>query len=276
MDDISSVDELLFYKSYLELADNKLPFNLDKESRELFKDRGFTKYVIDNEEPVKVVKMLSFVVSHSLLKPQKLLIDNEDYYIAIDLLTNTYYICYRDLMMIDIDKYKINSNSDTLNDIKIKLSKYPSLFFRIYSSRNGYHIFVINKNMNYRSDESIQLMSDIGCDFYYMVYSYLRGWSVRLNKKRGEENIDNLYTWIGDVVRGHFFSSIRFTDLIEKSDNVAQRIDEFTLSNNKIEVDNKLFNSILPDRRLEILSQLHINLVDIFKNAELCNMPAPM
>lgn len=229
----------------------------------MLRNRGFTKFVIENEDPTVSVKMLSYVMAHSMLKPQRLLVDDNDYYVAVDLFTNTYYMCYRDVMMIDIDRYKTNGELpvDTLEDIKIKLSKHPKLFFRIYSSRNGYHIFVINKSMNYKSDESIRLMSELGCDFYYIVYSYLRGWSVRLNKKKGEENIDTLYTWVGDVVRGHFFS----LDLSDIKSN--------------IDVEKSLNNldltSIMPDARLEQLVQLHITLVDVFKDTGLCTMPAP-
>jgi hypothetical protein len=246
---------------------------------ELLKDRGFTKIIIDNEDPVISVKMLSYVMSHSILKPQRLLMDDDDYYVAIDMYTNTYYICYRDLMMIDIDRYKSKDETiDVLDDIKTKLSKYPELFFRIFSSRNGYHIFVLNRSMDYKSDESIRLMYELGCDFYYIVYSYLRGWSVRLNKKKGEETVDNLYSWIGDMVRGYFFSSeiclqltsdiTKIQDLkIEKS--VTQKNDDIQT------VDLIPVDDILPDHRLESLADFHIELTDIFKNVGLCTMSAP-
>ena len=307
----------------------------------MLRDRGFTKFIIDNEDPTVSVKMLSYVMAHSVLKPQRLLVDHEDYYVAIDLFTNTYYMCYRDLMMIDIDRYKSTDETsvDTLEDIKLKLSKHPELFFRIYSSRNGYHVFVINKSMNYKSNESIQLMSELGCDFYYMVYSYLRGWSVRLNKKKGEENTDVLYTWVGDVVRGHFFCpsmlnlfsgedqecdvspdlfGVQLEPPINDSDTKRSTVDaehsttktehstvdaehsttktehstvdaehstvdaEHSTTNTEhsaVDAEHSTvtvdINSIMPDARLEMLAQLHITLVDVFKHVGLCTMPAP-
>lgn len=263
VDDISLDNHPLFYATYLQIAANNTSPDIDPESLTLLRNRGFTKFVIQNEDPTVSVKMLSYVMSHSMLKPQRLLIDHDDYYVAIDLFTNTYYICYRDVMMIDIDRYKNNDEVqvDTLDIIKSKLSAHPELFFRIYSSRNGYHIFVINKSMNYKSDESIRLMSELGCDFYYIVYSYLRGWSVRLNKKKGEENIDTLYNWVGDVVRGHFFPS----DLsnIQLDGDIEKSITDMDLA------------SIMPDARLEGLVQLHILLTAVFKNTGLCTMPAP-
>lgn len=268
LDDTDFSDMILsdhprFYSSYLKIASDDLSSDIDLETFKLLKDRGFSKYIIDNEDPVISVKMLSYVMSHSVLKPQRLLVDDNDYYVAIDLFTNTYYICYRDLMMIDVDRYKIkdDNNQDTLEEIKIKLRKYPEFFFRIYSSRNGYHIFVINRSMDYKSDASIQLMSDLGCDFYYIVYSYIRGWSVRLNKKKGEETTDELYKWVGDVVRGHFFSP----DIL--SDSLSSHEPDMK--------DIKNIESILPDQRLEELTNLHIHLVDVFKDVGLCSMPAP-
>ena len=331
----------------------------------LLGNRGFTKFIIDNEDPVISVKILSYVMSHSLLKPQRLLLDDDDYYVAIDMYTNTYYICYRDLMMIDIDRYKSKDDTtDTLNDIKVKLSNYPELFFRIYSSRNGYHIFVINKSMNYKSDESIKLMYDLGCDYYYIVYSYLRGWSVRLNKKKGEENIDKLYSWVGDVVKGCFFSSDITSQInlqvpsdngtgsaspdlldleqikdingssnpqqikdINGSSNLQQikdingssnpqQIKDINRSSNPEQIKDvdgsgnlqqtedingscnleqikdvdgsgnpqqtedingsSNLEDIMPDIRLEHLTDLHINLVDLFVDVGLCSMPAPI
>ena len=364
-----------FYGTYLNIAQNETIPEIDSETLGLLKDRGFTKFLIQNEDPVVSVKILSYVMSHSLLKPQRLLIDNDDYYVGIDMFTNTYYICYRDLMMIDIDRYK-NRDLDTLEDIKLKLSNHPTLFFRIYSSRNGYHIFVLNKSMDYKSDESIRLMHELGCDFYYIVYSFLRGWSVRLNKKKGEENTENLYSWVGDVVRGIFFSSeildeldnninpeiilnlernidlehahidksdikIQDKSTIEMQDNLNEEKIDSNMSNtqqdsnldikicsvslsesepdsnmsntqqdskldtelcsmpdsnclyqlnnvecisktsrNKISITNlneieETMREVMPDSRLETLTNLHIDLTYIFEDVGLCSMPAP-
>ena len=168
-------------------------------------------------------------------------------------------------MMIDVDRYKSNNKdvNDTLHDIKGKLSRHPELFFRIYSSRNGYHIFVLNKSMDYKSDESIRLMFEIGCDFYYIVYSYLRGWSVRLNKKKGEENVEELYRWVGDVVMGNFFSMDSFASM-GSSDNEMKMVNIGSVKN------------LFPDERLEVLTNLHIELVDVFREVGLCSMPAPI
>jgi hypothetical protein len=344
--DIISEEGPFFYKTFLDISMSNDQINPDQVK--LLRNRDFTKYIIENEIPTISVKILSCVMSHGLLKPQRLLDDNEDYYIAIDLLTNTYYICYRDLMMIDIDKYKRDdTNIDTLDDIKNKLSFHPDLYFRIYSSRNGYHIFILNESMDYKSDKSISLMHELGCDFYYIVYSYLRGWSVRLNKKKGENFTDDLYKWTGDVVKGIFFPSdlenqkhreiiksekeisstsaeilstplgisqtlteilststetlfslkvddtadkerivldkIKVSEEKEENDeNEKQHIDTFNEQLNLINTEEKMNYDLLyeldymPDSRLEMLTDLHIELTHIFKNVGMCLMPAPV
>lgn len=253
----------LFYNTYLSLSQPDSITEAEKESLKKFRDRDFTKYYIAQQDPVKAVHLLSHVVKHSILKPQRLLADAEDYYVGIDLLTNTAYICYRDLLMIDIDKYKGN---DTLNEIKNKLAKYPEYFFRIYSSRNGYHVFILNKSMDYKSETSIRLMYDLGCDFFYIVYTYLRGWSVRLNRKKGEDPIQPIYTWLGDVVKGVFFSS----DMSWVTDDTISKMNISKIDISKIEVEN-----ILPDSRLQKLTDMHIMLTEEFDDMGLSSMPAP-
>ena len=79
--------------------------------------------------------------------------------------------------------------------------------------------------MNYKDNSSIQMMLDLDCDFYYVIYSYLRGWSVRLNKKKQETN-DVLYGEITELGYGK------------------------------------------TDPHLYKLTNLHINLVDVFKNVK--------
>lgn len=250
MDDIP---QPLFYKSYLSLDKEE---SIDKEILQKFRDRNFTKFYIQEEpDPVVSVTLLSNIVKHSILKPQRLVADGDDYYVAIDLLTNTAYICYKNLLMIDIDKYK---GADNLPDIIKKLQTYPQYFFRIYSSRNGYHIFILNKEMDYKSEESIRLMHALGCDFFYIVYSYLRGWSVRLNRKKFENPKRPLYTWVGDVIKGVYFSS---------------DMSWVTEDNLGISTDESLID-ILPNERLERLVDMHLMLTNDLAQIGISSMPS--
>lgn len=253
-----------FYQSYLNLANDDYEPDIPTETLEKLRDRGFAKYVQENADPETSVKLISYTMRRSLLKPQRLLIDEDDYYVGIDLNTNTYYVCYRDLMMIDVDRYKQDKGTDTLSDIKSKLAARPQLAFRIYESRNGYHLFVLNRGFDHTSDEAIRLMWELGCDYHYIVYSHLRGWSVRLNKKAGEEDREKLYTWIADSVMGQWIPA---NALSTDSDDDMTKLLE-TLPSEQI-------LTYLPNPRLIELTNLHIELVHVFKDAGMCLMPAP-
>lgn len=177
-----------FYKTFISLLE--LPVISLDEQHSIIKFGEFRKFLQNEKvkDPQVVVELSSLIRSH-ICKPQRLISDNPNYYIAVDLITNTYYICYKELMMIDIDYYK----SEVI-DIPKLLDNYKNEFFRIYKSRNGIHIFLTSKKMNYYDSESIAIMLDLECDFYYSVYSYLRGFCVRLNKKKGEDS--QLYSLI--------------------------------------------------------------------------------
>ena len=107
--------------------------------------------------------------------------------------------------MIDVDYYKVGCKSKSLDDI-IKIftdycKKNPNLVFQIYESNGGVHGFLTSHSSDYKSKKSIDLMLDLDCDFYYTVYSYLRGWSIRLNCKT--KDIDpNLYKYIKTIGTG--------------------------------------------------------------------------
>jgi hypothetical protein len=258
-----------FYQSYLDLANDDYEPDIPTETLEKLRDRGFAKYVQENADPETSVKLISYTMRRSLLKPQRLLIDENDYYVGVDLNTNTYYICYRNLMMLDIDRYKQDAGTDTLNDIKSKVAARPELAFRIYESRNGYHLFVLNRGFDYTSDEAIRLMWELGCDYHYIVYSHLRGWSVRLNKKAGEEDREKLYTWIADSVMGQWIPADNLSmdsDLTHTSEAMARLFET---------VPPEQMLTYLPDYRLMELTNLHIDLVDVFKDVGMCLMPAP-
>jgi len=207
----------MFYQTFLQLyeinrsflsslnddnsTNNKLTIN-KLIMKQLLEDDSFRKIVVKKIGPCfDLVRLLEKSLLSKMLKPQELIIDHDDFYIAIDMFTNTYYICYKNLLMIDIDYYKKdtgeNKTEDQLLQDIIEYCKLNNTIFRIYRSRNGIHAFLVSKKMDRKSEESINMMLDLGCDFYYTIYSYIRGWSVRVNKKRSDKS-DILYELIGD------------------------------------------------------------------------------
>jgi len=215
-----------FYDSYLAM----LQTDGDNEELPELAESGFRKKLLESQkQDYNLVKLFSSGVKHTLAKPQRVLHDEDDYYIGIDMYTNTFYVCYKHLLMVDVDFYKSEDEEVTETDIINRFEKYclenPELRFKLYRSRNGIHGFLVSHKMEYQDIDSISMMLELGSDFYYTVYTYLRGWSVRLNKKKTDLS-DQLYSYIQDVGEGEI------------------------------------------DERLEKLVDLHINLVDVFKDTE--------
>lgn len=178
----------LFHKTFLNILENK---DL------LIRDTHQEKYNLEiiNETDVKsyddVINMVPHFI-HGVKRQQTLIKTSNDYYIARDQITNTVYICYKNVLTIDID----NGDLD-IDIIKKKLSSVPETF-RIYKSKRGYHIYCTSKLFDYRSKESVDLMLDNFCDPYYCIYSYIRGYCTRLNNKFDSER-EQLYEYIGKV-----------------------------------------------------------------------------
>ena len=239
------MQEFAFYQSFLDLVaqENKkskeIKGKTTSEQDKMMNDASFRKFLIEKAGRLpSTVKAIAPYLSKKIIKPQQLIHDDPDYYIACDMVTNTYYVCYRELLMVDIDFYKeheVNTATpedrcaEIIRQIEAYCETRPTLRFRLYRSQNGVHAFLISSRSIYCSDASLSLMLDLGADFYYVVFSYLRGWSVRLNRKRRDRS-SQLYTLIRDIGSGNV------------------------------------------DSHCEKLVQLHINLVPVFKDVDVSLM----
>lgn len=144
----------------------------------------YVDYLIQNSEiNINSIKYMSTYFINYIKKPQRYLHFENDLYIGVDMNTNMHYICYKDIVMFDIDNI-------ALEDIMPLLKSEDS--YLIYKSNNGFHIFLTNRRIDYDSDESIKYMIEMKTDIKYIICSYLRGYSVRLNKKKETENIYEL------------------------------------------------------------------------------------
>lgn len=112
------------------------------------------------------------------IKREQFLIETTpDYYISRDSKTNTVYMCFKNILMLDFD-------NTTEEQLEI-LESLP-LAFKIYRTSKGYHAFCISKKFDYRSKETVEFMlkfKNFGVDIDYIRFCYLRGFCVRLNKK---------------------------------------------------------------------------------------------
>lgn len=226
----------LFYQGYVNLLDQDYHSRKAKELTEFEKKLRFSKFrtfFLDTQGyTYESILRIKRVMLTGMLRPQRLLIDNPNFYVACDMITNTYYICYRNLMMIDIDFYKGPEGEDNLNKI-VEMFKHDgdsnNRCWILYRSKGGIHAFLVSHKMEYHSKIAVDLMIKLQCDFNYVVYSYLRGWCVRLNRKKKETEVN--YTSIGTI----------------------------GATGKALQDQKKLVN-------------LHLNLVNVFKDETPCNM----
>lgn len=137
--------------------------------------------------------------------------DTEDYYVALDQKTHTFYVAYRDLCLIDLDLHKLDQGLH-LNTAAVSQDQVTTFdvyqwccdhfphnqsAIEIYRSLHGYHLFLVDRPRPHDSLEQVSYMKSHGCDYYYAVFSYLRGYCVRLNKKQYKEELDPIYQYCG-------------------------------------------------------------------------------
>lgn len=99
---------------------------------------------------IETIDKLSPIFKKLITKPQKLIEDNNYYYVARDILTNTVYICFKNMLVLDIDLYK---NIDDKNEV-LQLLENSGHTFRVYKTKNGYHAFCTSQTFNYTNKQT--------------------------------------------------------------------------------------------------------------------------
>lgn len=238
-----------FYQSFRDILSSLPPPTLLTETADEHDPASVFLKVMDAEKTKDKLKTTSALADEfkdllpalrkAMAKPQRLIQEDPDWYIAQDLNTNTFYICYRTLLMIDIDFYKESEKimmNDPQNAVKVlkrqieilnQLEEHAflnDLRFRVFRTRNGIHAFLVSRPGDYKNLLDIKMMLDLGSDFFYAAYSHIRGWSVRLNRKSKEAEMS--YPYLQDV------------------------------------------GEVEPDEYLSKLVDLHINLLSVFANED--------
>jgi hypothetical protein len=192
-----------FYQTFI----NNITNNREKPEK-VYNEEYIEDYILDNFGlNYESVVSISEKYRMSLRKPQRCICSKENFYIGIDMNTNIYYLCMKNVMMIDIDYDKSNTikNKEDVLDMCQNLHKTDNLNFSLYSSTNGMHIFITNKYFNYNDKKTIELMIKMDSDKKYIYFSYLRGFCVRVNPKNLQ---DKPYQHIKDF--GDQFDNINY------------------------------------------------------------------
>jgi len=186
----------------------------------LLKLSTFRNFILEKKgKNLDAVRLMTDNFLHFICKPQKLLYDHPEFYIATDYVTNTYVICFRDLTMIDVDLAEdlnvISKNKPSQPEIdKEKVLEFCTSYlewlidecehhkdwrFGIYRSRKGLHVFALHKV--FEREERCEFQLKLKCDFYYSLFTYMRrGCAIRLNRKKQDEL--PLYHFIGFLGSG--------------------------------------------------------------------------
>lgn len=87
-----------------------------------------------------------------------------------------------DLLVIDIDE------KDRLPYIKQRIDRYyPDELFNIHETTRGYHLFLVSKKLNHCSNAAIFMRMKLGTDVAHGTNSLYTGPSVRLTRKKWED-----------------------------------------------------------------------------------------
>ena len=186
-----------FYESFINLSNKYGTIKLDnKYKNNYFKNfllKEFLFKIDDSDSQEKIEELLnifSIYLSYLIIKPQRLLLDHDNYYIAIDIRTNTKYICYNNFCILDFDINKNNFKSKEEIEIYIReneiLSEIP--YFKV-ETHNGFHIYLLDKQRYYNDINTYLFIKQFNSDEFYKLYCYIRGFSIRLNKKINNEYI---------------------------------------------------------------------------------------
>jgi len=191
-----------FYDTFIKNIQHDTEHNQRKEKK--YYNRYFKTYLLKffldkysgNEfiEDKKILlSMMTDFLKPYINKTQKIIRDKENYYVANDINTNTKYICFKHLCILDFDvnEYQYESKEKILEYIDNNeiLNSVP--YMRV-ETRNGYHIYFLDKPRIYNSIETMDFLLQFNGDIYYKFYCYLRGFSIRLNKKNiSEKNVFN-------------------------------------------------------------------------------------
>lgn len=178
----------MFHRSFLRILSGSDPLQHTTEDCGVHDLRGESQIHSVNSAD-DIIRTVGHYIQ-GVKRPQSLVETHGEYYVARDLKTNTVYMCYKKVLMLDID----NAGLECEELVERLRGIHPAVSFQIYKTAKGYHAFCVSKRFNYRSKETVEFMysfKDLGVDIDYIRYCYIRGFCVRLNKKFDGETSDN-------------------------------------------------------------------------------------
>ena len=138
---------------------------------------------------------------------RRVLHQQEDINVGYDYYASIFSLCCKDILMIDFD----NKDGWYLDNVIERLKQYTKdekakgieYLFEIYETDRGVHAFIINRLIEYTSEEALNIMINLKSDEIYIGYVEVRGYCVRLNPKINMLNTDEFIAKPTDIIIGY-------------------------------------------------------------------------
>jgi len=165
----------LFFSSFQEIYNDNYSTGDIVLAGKILADFSSEKQTLDN------LLILKPYAAQRMQKEQRPIKDHFAFYLANDVMTNTYYICFKELMMLDIDCH--DNREISIQLLKDHCESHPDHLFHLFKTKNGLHAFLMSHKRDYKNLDHISEMISLGSDFFYCLNAHTRGWSIRLNRK---------------------------------------------------------------------------------------------
>lgn len=111
------------------------------------------------------------------------------------------YVKFFDLMMIDIDGPggPGGPGGPDFQEIE-EIAELYGFCFDIWKTFNGYHIFLVSHKIPHYTRSAVDLMTELNCDPWYILFAHKNGYKVRLTPKpgRNEQQVHLFLKTIGN------------------------------------------------------------------------------
>lgn len=193
------------YGHYTDYVKNVLHNKKKVDSR--FKNKYFKSYLIkyffhkynlfleDQEntdlknELKEITNLITDYLNDYIRKPQQIISYDKktESYNALDLVTNTKYVCFKNYAVLDFD---VNKNGFTTKEEIVDYLDNNEILKNTYyyrqETKNGFHVILLDKRREYNDFDNFLFLMQFKSDIYYNFFSYMRGYCIRINKREND------------------------------------------------------------------------------------------
>ena len=143
-----------------------------------------TEELLNNEIRPKIDSLYSNKLTSARIQ----VYEQEDINFGYDIHGGVFTMCTQEILMIDFDykdgftDKKATRYIREFTDFLYTKYKYEMLF-AMYKTDRGIHAFLVNRLFHFTSPEALKIMIDLCSDPYYIGYSEVRGFCIRLSAK---------------------------------------------------------------------------------------------